>query len=245
MYKVEEKLSHYIAFIAGFERGDRIKKFRNENKTQHPSLRLPWSSAERSLNVYVYGTTVRSSHGSRRAAPESDKYKQRVLVQGAQRAGAPASLIVRCEGPAPPDAAAAAGHVTVLYYKTHLTKLRSSPNKVTMDSESVGRDVVCPSAPDVKHTSRSLPDSPSDLVAAYCSCRADTVRTRRHYFTRVLNDTEIAECLADSIETQCSHASPPHDIAHINLIEEEVLHKTFPEPKDDLPPVSLSEVQTL
>ncbi|GBP71315.1 hypothetical protein EVAR_57699_1 [Eumeta japonica] len=36
-----------------------------------------------------------------------------------------------------------------------------------------------------------------------------------------LDDAEIAECLADSIETQCSHASPPHDIAHINRIEEE------------------------
>ncbi|GBP36161.1 hypothetical protein EVAR_4305_1 [Eumeta japonica] len=39
-----------------------------------PPLRLPCSSAERSLNVYVYGTTVRSSHGSRRAAPKSDEY---------------------------------------------------------------------------------------------------------------------------------------------------------------------------
>ncbi|GBP91422.1 hypothetical protein EVAR_64903_1 [Eumeta japonica] len=37
-----------------------------------------------------------------------------------------------------------------------------------------------------------------------------------------LDDVEIAECLADSIETQCSHASPPHDIAHVNRIEEEV-----------------------
>ncbi|GBP84508.1 Probable RNA-directed DNA polymerase from transposon BS [Eumeta japonica] len=53
------------------------------------------------------------------------------------------------------------------------------------------------------------------------------------------------ECLADSIETQCSHASPPHDIAHVNRIEEEVTHKASLEPKDDLTPVSLSEVQTL
>ncbi|GBP42588.1 hypothetical protein EVAR_87139_1 [Eumeta japonica] len=36
-----------------------------------------------------------------------------------------------------------------------------------------------------------------------------------------IDDAEIAECLADSIETQCSHASPPHDIAHISRIEEE------------------------
>ncbi|GBP20900.1 Probable RNA-directed DNA polymerase from transposon BS [Eumeta japonica] len=60
-----------------------------------------------------------------------------------------------------------------------------------------------------------------------------------------IEDAEIAECLADSIETQCSHASPPHDIAHISRIEEEVLKKTSLEPKDDLAPVSLSEVQTL
>ncbi|GBP73705.1 RNA-directed DNA polymerase from mobile element jockey [Eumeta japonica] len=31
-----------------------------------------------------------------------------------------------------------------------------------------------------------------------------------------------AECIADSIETQCSHVSPPQDIAHINSIEEEL-----------------------
>ncbi|GBP11678.1 Probable RNA-directed DNA polymerase from transposon BS [Eumeta japonica] len=60
-----------------------------------------------------------------------------------------------------------------------------------------------------------------------------------------IDDAEIAECLADSIETQCSHASPPHDIAHISRIEEEVLQKTILEPKDNLAPVSLSEVQTL
>ncbi|GBP78854.1 Probable RNA-directed DNA polymerase from transposon BS [Eumeta japonica] len=35
-----------------------------------------------------------------------------------------------------------------------------------------------------------------------------------------IDDAEIAECLADSIETQCSRF-PPHDIAHISRIEEE------------------------
>ncbi|GBP31632.1 Probable RNA-directed DNA polymerase from transposon BS [Eumeta japonica] len=60
-----------------------------------------------------------------------------------------------------------------------------------------------------------------------------------------IDDAEIAECLADSIETQCSQASPPHDIAHISRIEEEVLQKTSLEPKDDLAHVALSEVQTL
>ncbi|GBP34907.1 Probable RNA-directed DNA polymerase from transposon X-element [Eumeta japonica] len=57
--------------------------------------------------------------------------------------------------------------------------------------------------------------------------------------------SEVAECIADSIETQCSHVSPPHDIAHTNSIEEEVLQKISLEPKDDLTHVSLSEVQTL
>ncbi|GBP61639.1 Probable RNA-directed DNA polymerase from transposon BS [Eumeta japonica] len=60
-----------------------------------------------------------------------------------------------------------------------------------------------------------------------------------------LDDAEVVECLADSIETQCSHASSPHDITHINRIEKEVLQKTFLEHKDDLTPVSLSKVQTL
>ncbi|GBP44651.1 hypothetical protein EVAR_44179_1 [Eumeta japonica] len=46
-----------------------------------------------------------------------------------------------------------------------------------------------------------------------------------------IDDAEIAECLADSIETQCSHASPPHDIAHISRIEEEVLQNTSSNPK--------------
>ncbi|GBP44950.1 hypothetical protein EVAR_84441_1 [Eumeta japonica] len=61
----------------------------------------------------------------------------------------------------------------------------------------------------------------------------------------LLDDAKIAECLADSIESQCFHVSPPHDIAHIQHIEEEVQNKASLEPKDDLPPVSLSEVQTL
>ncbi|GBP08777.1 Probable RNA-directed DNA polymerase from transposon BS [Eumeta japonica] len=63
--------------------------------------------------------------------------------------------------------------------------------------------------------------------------------------TTALDDAEVTECIADSIETQCSHVSPPHDIAHINSIKKEVLQKTSLEPKDDLTPVSLSEVQLL
>ncbi|GBP21207.1 hypothetical protein EVAR_84330_1 [Eumeta japonica] len=41
------------------------------------------------------------------------------------------------------------------------------------------------------------------------------------------------DCLADSIESQCFHASFPHNIAHINRIEEEVQNKASLEPKDE------------
>ncbi|GBP78977.1 Apolipophorins [Eumeta japonica] len=44
-------------------------------KPNTPPFRLPCSSAERSFNVYVYGITVRSSHGSRRAPTKSDEYE--------------------------------------------------------------------------------------------------------------------------------------------------------------------------
>ncbi|GBP83142.1 Probable RNA-directed DNA polymerase from transposon BS [Eumeta japonica] len=54
-----------------------------------------------------------------------------------------------------------------------------------------------------------------------------------------------AECIADSIELQCSHTLPPHDTQHISLIEEEVRQKTSLDPLDDLSPVSLDEVQKL
>ncbi|GBP06263.1 hypothetical protein EVAR_3604_1 [Eumeta japonica] len=60
-----------------------------------------------------------------------------------------------------------------------------------------------------------------------------------------LGDAKIAECLADSIEFRCSYASPPRDILHIHRIEKEGRHKASLKPKDDLLPVSLSEVQTL
>ncbi|GBP93553.1 hypothetical protein EVAR_90119_1 [Eumeta japonica] len=62
--------SLYLALSAATELRNSITKI----KPNTPPLRLPCSSAERSLNVYVYGTTVRSSHGSRRAAPKSDEY---------------------------------------------------------------------------------------------------------------------------------------------------------------------------
>ncbi|GBP97267.1 hypothetical protein EVAR_49070_1 [Eumeta japonica] len=52
---------------------------------------------------------------------------------------------------------------------------------------------------------------------------SDLMEKSNHPTKLAIDDAEIAECLADSIETQCSHASPPHDIAHISRIEEEVL----------------------
>ncbi|GBP31286.1 Probable RNA-directed DNA polymerase from transposon BS [Eumeta japonica] len=60
-----------------------------------------------------------------------------------------------------------------------------------------------------------------------------------------VDDQEKAECIADSIELQCSHTLPPHDIQHITHIEEEVRHKTSLDPLDDLAPVSRDEVQKL
>ncbi|GBP24285.1 RNA-directed DNA polymerase from mobile element jockey [Eumeta japonica] len=56
-----------------------------------------------------------------------------------------------------------------------------------------------------------------------------------------IDDAEIAECLADSIETQCSHAFPPHDIVHISRIEEEAStsqgnHATSCQLQTDQPP---------
>ncbi|GBP94157.1 Probable RNA-directed DNA polymerase from transposon BS [Eumeta japonica] len=59
-----------------------------------------------------------------------------------------------------------------------------------------------------------------------------------------IDDAEIAECLADSIETQCSHASPPRHRSYQSH-RGRGSPKTSLEPKDDLAPVSLSEVQTL
>ncbi|GBP70266.1 hypothetical protein EVAR_51377_1 [Eumeta japonica] len=59
------------------------------------------------------------------------------------------------------------------------------------------------------------------------------------------NCKNSGECLADSTESQCSHASLPHDFLHIPRLEEEVQHKASLEPKDDMPSVSLSEIQKL
>ncbi|GBP52613.1 Probable RNA-directed DNA polymerase from transposon X-element [Eumeta japonica] len=49
----------------------------------------------------------------------------------------------------------------------------------------------------------------------------------------------------NSVEYYCSHTLPPHDIHHIQDIEEEVRQKISLEPQDDQPPVSFNEVQKL
>ncbi|GBP01121.1 RNA-directed DNA polymerase from mobile element jockey [Eumeta japonica] len=63
--------------------------------------------------------------------------------------------------------------------------------------------------------------------------------------TLAFEDREKAECLANSIERQCSHTSPPHDPLHTSRIEEEVRQKVSLDPKDDLDPVTLDEVKGL
>ncbi|GBP58965.1 Probable RNA-directed DNA polymerase from transposon BS [Eumeta japonica] len=66
----------------------------------------------------------------------------------------------------------------------------------------------------------------------------------KNLIIQAIDDAEIAECLADSIETQCSHASL-RTTSLISVASRKRFSKTSLEPKDDLAPVSLSEVQTL
>ncbi|GBP13417.1 RNA-directed DNA polymerase from mobile element jockey [Eumeta japonica] len=54
-----------------------------------------------------------------------------------------------------------------------------------------------------------------------------------------------AECLANSIERQCSHTSPSHDLLHTSRVEEKVHQKVSLNPKDDLDPVTLDEIKGL
>ncbi|GBP92767.1 RNA-directed DNA polymerase from mobile element jockey [Eumeta japonica] len=60
--------------------------------------------------------------------------------------------------------------------------------------------------------------------------------------TFAVDDREKAECLADSIEQQCSN-NTIHDATHSHRIEEEVRTKIALEPQDDLAPVSVDEIQ--
>ncbi|GBP89180.1 hypothetical protein EVAR_90318_1 [Eumeta japonica] len=56
-----------------------------------------------------------------------------------------------------------------------------------------------------------------------------------------IDDAEIAECLADSIETQCSHAFPPRHRSYQSH-RGRVLQKPLEPKEHDLCSVSLSEV---
>ncbi|GBP20960.1 hypothetical protein EVAR_9531_1 [Eumeta japonica] len=75
---------------------------------------------------------------------------------------------------------------------------------------------------------RKFPPDILELIRAktqLCAARAhiplpSTDPERELSNAKAIDDAEIAECLADSIETQCSHASL-RDIAHISRIEEE------------------------
>ncbi|GBP82977.1 RNA-directed DNA polymerase from mobile element jockey [Eumeta japonica] len=58
------------------------------------------------------------------------------------------------------------------------------------------------------------------------------------------DDREKAECLADSIEHQCSE-NPPYDAEHVRRVEEEVRHRVSLPPKDGLDPITLDEVSKL
>ncbi|GBP81659.1 RNA-directed DNA polymerase from mobile element jockey [Eumeta japonica] len=60
--------------------------------------------------------------------------------------------------------------------------------------------------------------------------------------TFAVDDRGKAECLADSIEQQCSNNSI-HDATHSRRIEEEVRTKISLEPQDDLAPASVDEIQ--
>ncbi|GBP22755.1 RNA-directed DNA polymerase from mobile element jockey [Eumeta japonica] len=55
------------------------------------------------------------------------------------------------------------------------------------------------------------------------------------------DDREKAECLADSIEQQCTE-NPPYDTEHVRRVEEEVRQRVSLPPKDDLDPISQDEI---
>ncbi|GBP41727.1 RNA-directed DNA polymerase from mobile element jockey [Eumeta japonica] len=63
---------------------------------------------------------------------------------------------------------------------------------------------------------------------------------RRNNFI-AFDDREIAECLADSIEHQCSD-NPPYDFEDVRRVEEDVCHRVSLPPKDDLDPITHDEV---
>ncbi|GBP70801.1 hypothetical protein EVAR_52928_1 [Eumeta japonica] len=55
------------------------------------------------------------------------------------------------------------------------------------------------------------------------------------------DDRKKAECLADSIEHQCSD-NPPYASKHIRRVKEEVRHRVSLPPKDDIDPITHDEI---
>ncbi|GBP61467.1 hypothetical protein EVAR_34703_1 [Eumeta japonica] len=68
-----------------------------------------------------------------------------------------------------------------------------------------------------------------------------TPALKRPYNCIAFDDREKADCLADSIEHQCSD-NLPYDLEHVRRVEEEVRHRVSPQPKDDLDPFTHDEV---
>ncbi|GBP95907.1 Probable RNA-directed DNA polymerase from transposon X-element [Eumeta japonica] len=69
---------------------------------------------------------------------------------------------------------------------------------------------------------RSRARSPTSLTKALKSeGYLPTPPLKKPDSSLAVDDQEKAECIADSIELQCSHTLPPHDTQHISLIEEE------------------------
>ncbi|GBP59736.1 RNA-directed DNA polymerase from mobile element jockey [Eumeta japonica] len=73
---------------------------------------------------------------------------------------------------------------------------------------------------------------------------APTPALKRPDNSIAFDDREKAECLADSIEHQCSE-NPPYDAEHVRTVEEEVRHRVSLPPKDGLDPITLDEVSKL
>lgn len=83
------------------------------------------------------------------------------------------------------------------------------------------------------------------------SLKSETVQSMppltRPNLPPAFDDLEKAECLADSLESQCTLSTQPADPSHVALVESEVEARLARAPADDpLPPVTLDELrQTL
>ncbi|GBP03449.1 Probable RNA-directed DNA polymerase from transposon BS [Eumeta japonica] len=68
-----------------------------------------------------------------------------------------------------------------------------------------------------------------------------TPALKRPDMSIAFDDREKAECLADSIELQCSD-NPPYDLEHARRVEEEVRNRVTLPPEDDLDPITQDEI---